>query len=122
MRVSNKALINTDAAPLVVTTVYNSKAIWLGHISDYAIQIVFSSSNCTFKLQGSCDEGDSNGQSQAEYEAKITHWSDIAASSAPFTGVGNFMYNFQSAGYNWVRLVITGPATITSARFNVKGI
>lgn len=122
MRISNKALINTDAAPLVVVASYASKAVWLGHISDFAIQLAFTASSCTFKLQGSCDEGDSNGQSQTEYEAKITNWSDISASAVPSTGAGNIMYNMQSAGYNWVRVVITGSATITSARFNVKGI
>ena len=121
MRIGNQTLIPLGA-DTVVLTVFNSKAIWLGHIANYAIQLAFSASSCTFKLQGSCDAGDPQGQTQAEYEAKIVNWSDIAASSTSSTGAGNLMYNIQNAGYNWVRMVVTGTATITSARFNVKGV
>ena len=121
MRVANNPMIAPETT-VVVTTVYNSKAVWLGHICNYAIQAVFSASNCTFKLQGSCDEGDANGQSQLEYEARVVNWSDLAATALVSTGAGNVIYNLEDAGYNWVRLVCTGTATITSMRYNVKGI
>lgn len=121
MRIANKPII-APGTTQVVTTIYNSKAVWLGHICNYAIQFAFTASNCTFKLQGSCDEGDANGQSQLEYEAKIVNWSDIAASAVVSVGAGNLMYNIENCGYNWVRLVVSGTATITSARYNVKGV
>lgn len=122
MRISNQEVVSTSPTPLVVLTTFNSKALWLGHIANYAIQLVFSAASCTFKLQGSCDAGDAQGQSQAEYEAKITNWSDIAGSSTAVSTPGNILYNIQDCGYNWVRVVITGTATVTSARINVKGV
>jgi hypothetical protein len=119
MRIANQQLL---PAGTVVTTSLITKAIWLGHISDYAIQFVFSASNCNFKLQGSCDEGNQNAQAQTAEEAKVTNWSDIASSTVTVTGAGDVLYNIQNAGYNWVRVVITGTCTLTSARFNVKGV
>lgn len=126
MRISNQPLISATVTKTAGVD-WTSKAIWLGHIANYAIQLVYSASACDFKLQGSCDSGDQHGQSQAEMEAKITNWSDINASTITSAGAGNLMYNIQNAGYNWVRVVATngasaGTATITSARFNVKGV
>lgn len=122
MRIGNQPLITATVVKIDGVD-WNSKAIWLGHIANYAIQLVFSASACDFKLQGSCDAGNPNGQSQAEYEATITNWSDIASSTITSAGAGNILYNIQNAGYNWVRVVATnGTATVTSARFNVKGI
>lgn len=119
MRISNQPLITTTE---VVTTTWESKAIWLGHIANYAIQLVFSASACTFKLQGSCDEGNPSGQSQGAVEANVVNWTDIDTTDIATTGAGDLMYNIQNAGYNWVRVVATGTATVTSARFNVKGV
>lgn len=128
MRISNQPLITATVA---ATAGYATKAIWLGHIANYAIQLVYSASACDFKLQASCDAGDPNGQTQAEYEARITNWTDITSSVTASQGSGSLIYNIQNCGYNWVRVVVAvgtvagtlaGTATITSARFNVKGV
>ena len=102
---------------------YVSAPIALTHIAMFAAQIAYSASACTFKLQGSCDEGAPTENTQAAAAAKVTTWTDIAnTTTAALTGAGNVMWNVPDCGYAWVRIVQTGTATITSAKVNVKGI
>ena len=124
MRISNKSILAT-AAPVAVTTTYTSKAIWLGHIANYAIQMSYiGASGATVKLQASCDEGNDKAQAQNAEEANITNWSDVAGSSKALTAstADNTLHDVANAGYNWVRVVVTGTVTIQSLRFNVKGV
>lgn len=118
MRISNQSLV---VAPTVVTTTYTSKAIWLGHIANYAIQLTYAGTG-TIKLQASCDEGDTQDQSQPNVERRITNYTDVAGSSKPLSGTDTVLYDVANAGYNWVRVVITGTVTISTLRFNVKGV
>ena len=104
-------------------TNYVSAPIALTHIAMFAAQIAYSASACTFKLQGSCDEGVPTENTQAAAAAKVITWTDIAnTTTAALTGSGNVMWNVPDCGYAWVRIVQVGTATITSAKVNVKGI
>lgn len=122
MRVQNEnlALNGTDMQSNIA-----SNPIWLGHIVNYSIQLVYTGSpNGSLKLQGSNDEG---AKSNNVENVNITNWSDIADTAVSVTAAGSNIYNIQNAGYRWVRLVWTNsssgsPSTLTSARYNVKGI
>ena len=120
MRISNKEITITKD----LESSQNSDAIWLGHIANAAIQIVFTGTpNGTFKLQASCDEpkkGDEAG-------TVPTNWTDVVDSSQAITAAGDHIYEMQNIGYTFVRLVWTdassgSPSVITSARFMVKGV
>lgn len=123
MRIQNEALTldGTDMESDIL-----SNAIWLGHIAHYSIQMVFTGSpNGTFKLQASNDEGGKDGGGLAS--PTIVNWTDIADSDQAITASGDHTWTVENAGYRWVRVVWTdsssgSPSTITSARFNVKGV
>jgi autotransporter adhesin len=56
---------------------------------------------------------------------KISNWTDIADSAQTISASGDHAYQVENSGYRWVRLVWTqtsGSGTITSARFNCKGV
>lgn len=121
MRIKNEQLIlsGTD-----MTSNITSDPIYLGHIANFAIQLVFTGTpNGTFKLQCSNDQGAS--ANNIEY-ALISNWTDIDGSSQVISASGNHLWNVQNCGYRWVRVVwtdsSTGAATITSAVANVKGV
>ncbi len=122
MRIQNEALTlsGTDMRDDIT-----SNPIWLGHIAYYSIQLVFTGTpNGSFKLQASNDIG-SNEMNLAN--ASITNWTDISGSATTVSAAGDLMFNAENAGYRWVRVVWTdstsgNPSTLTSARFNVKGV
>lgn len=121
MRVQNESL---ELSGTDMTADISSDAIWLGHIVNYSIQVVFTGSpNGGFKLQGSNDKGANTNQTS---DANVTNWSDLADTTVNVTSAGSHIYNIENAGYRWVRLVWTdstsGASTLTSARFNVKGV
>lgn len=122
MRIKNDdlTLSSTDMTTATIT----SNPIWLGHIVNYSIQLVYTGTpNGAFKLQGSNDEGAKTNDIE---NVNITNWSDIPSTTVNVTSAGSNIYNITDAGYRWVRLVWTdstsGASTITSARYNVKGI
>ena len=101
-----------------------SDPIWLAHISNYSIQLVFTgTADGTLKLQASNDEGANDNHIES---AVITNWTDILNSDQAITAAGGHIWTVENAGYRWVRVVWTdgnsSGANITSARMNVKGI
>lgn len=103
-----------------------SEPSWLGHISQYNIQLVFTGSpNGNFKLQVSNDAGRPSAANDTDRDFQITNWTDMADSTQAITAAGNHCYEVADAGHRWVRLVWTatsGSGTITSAIINGKGI
>lgn len=115
MRTGNDTL--QDAATSMGAS-FNLPAIWLGHICNYSIQLVFTGTpNGTFKLQASNDLG---GPGLAP-----TNWTDVANSSQAITAAGDHMWQVENAGYKYVRVVYTrssSTGSLTVANFNVKGV
>lgn len=83
----------------------------------WAAQLFFTGSPVgTFKAQGSCNATGVPPTTDAE-------WSDIGDSSQAISAAGNILYNYDSANFNWVRIVYTktsGTGTL-NGRFNAKG-
>lgn len=124
MRIGNDSFIEegtlTDMSVDITST-----PVWLGHICNYAIQLVFTGSpNGSFRLQASNDEGNPSLAPTEQY-AGVTHWTDVQDSNQAITAAGNHMWTVENAGYRWVRFVwsvTSGTGTLTSAQFNVKGV
>ena len=121
MRIKTDNILG-DLSGTDMTSNITGPAIWLSHIANYAIQLVFTGApNGTFKLQASVDE-----PSKVNPAATVpTNWTDISASSQAITASGDHMWQVENAGYTFVRLVWTdsasGVSTVTSCRFMVKG-
>lgn len=120
MRIENKQILSAGA----IVTSGTSETIWVGHMALLAFQFSYSASaSCVIKIQGSCDEGNPQGQSQSAMTSKVTNWTDIPnAVTSSFSGAGTQLINVVDTGCNWVRVVVTGDVTITSARMNAKGV
>lgn len=97
---------------------YISTIFYIGSISDYSIQIVYTTTNLTCKLQISNDQGKPQGQSFID--EGVTNWTDIAGSTVVDSSNGTIMYDVAEATYRWVRVVITGSGNISSARLNLR--
>lgn len=125
MRVKNENLID-DSGPVDLSASANLKATWLGHIANYAIQLVFTGApQGNFKLQASNDVGSIDSTGAAQQVSGITNWTDIADSAATVSAAGDIMWTVENAGYTWVRVVWTatgGSGSLTVARAYVKGI
>ena len=114
----NLTLSSTD-----MTATITSDAIWLGHIANGAIQLVFTGSpNGTFKLQSSVDAPNPGNPKSTV----ITNWTDVINSTQSIVGAGDHVYELQNIGYTFVRVVwsdvSSGASTVTSARYMVKGV
>lgn len=125
MRVNNENLLD-DSGPLNLAVNQNMPPVWLGHIVNYSIQLVFTGTpGGNFKLQASNDRGNINAQYPANQDAGVVNWTDIADSAFTVSAAGNVMWDVQNAGYNWVRVVWTqtsGSGTLTDAHAYVKGV
>lgn len=123
MRINNISL-QTSATSLGASA--NLSAIWLGHVCNYSIQLVFTGTPVgTFKLQCSNDAGSPNAGSAATLATGVTNWTDVADSSQSITTAGDMVWNVSNAGYNFVRVVYTrdsSTGSLTSARINTKGV
>lgn len=123
MRIGNDTL-NLDGTSMAVDI--TSEPIYLGHIAQYNIQLVFTGTpDGSFKLQVSNDQGRPSAAKEEDRDFKIVNWTDMTSSVQAITEAGNHSYEVADAGHLWVRLVWTASAstgTLTSARFNVKGI
>ena len=119
MNVFNEALI----VNAVMNTTIDSPAVPIFNTYGYAVQAVFSGvPTGTLKLQASADP--------AVYAKTGTftpaNWTDIANSSVPVSAAGVFIWNFNGAFYNYVRLVYTdasgGTSTaVLNVNINCKG-
>lgn len=128
MRVNNENLLEVDGSPVSASlgANLNLKPIWLGHIANYSVQLVFTGTpNGNFKLQASCDPGHPNAASESEKYSNVSNWTDVADSSFTVSAAGDVMWDVQNTGYEWVRVVYTrvsSTGTITSGRAKVKGV
>lgn len=128
MRVNNENLLEIDnvAQSYDMSSSFNMKPIWLGHIANYSIQIFFSGTpGGNFRLQASCDPGKPNAASEAEKYNGVVNWTDVADSAFTVSAAGDVMWDVQNTGYEWVRVVWTqtsGSGSVTSARAKVKGV
>ena len=119
IRSEDLTLSSTDMTDATIT----SNAIWLGHIANYSIQLVFTGStpNGTFKLQASCDEPNQTNPANTT----VVNWTDITDSDQAVTAAGDHLWTVENAGYTFVRVFWTDSSssagTITSARFMIKG-
>ncbi len=124
MRINNENLLDSVGTGLGAD--WTSEVLYLGHVSQYSIQLVFTGTpSGTFKLQCSNDAGHPNAQSKVEQSADVINWTDIAGSSQVISAAGDLTYNAENVGYNWVKVVWTRTAstgTLTSVRANVKGV
>lgn len=123
MRIANDPLTLSGTDMSIGIT---SDPIWLGHIANYSIQIVFTGTPVgSFKLQMSNDDGRITQPTIQTQDFGVINYTDIADSNQAISAAGNHAYTVENAGYRWVRLVYTptsGSGTITVARFNIKGI
>lgn len=123
MRIFNDAVTFSSSS---LSTSLDSQAIYLGHIVDYAIQIVFTGSpQGNFKLQVSNDFGSIDSATKQIQSTGVVNWTDVADSAFTVSAAGNVFWDVQNAGHRWVRVVWTqtgGSGTITSAKVNGKGV
>lgn len=126
MRINNEDLLE-DSGPQDMSNDFTLIPIYLGHISNYAIQMTFSGSPTgAFTLECSNDPGNPN---VTPFDPKrwetVTHWTTIAGSSQSIVAAGDHTYQVQNAGYLWVRVVWTdagGTGSLVTAVSNVKGV
>lgn len=124
MRIANHtlSLSSTDLAQASIT----SEGIWLGHVSDFSIQIVFTGAPVgSFKLQASNDEGREDQGNGGWNDDGVNNWSDVSSTTIAISAAGDFIFNYANSGFRWFRVVYTrasGTGTITVARYNTKGI
>jgi hypothetical protein len=125
MRISNEDLL-AESGAVSLGSNWTSRPIWLGHIANFSIQMFFTGTpQGTFTLEMSADAGHPNAQSKAEQSADVINWTTISNSSQPIVAAGNHAYEYQNAGFPWVRVVWVRDAstgTLTTARANVKGV
>lgn len=118
MRTLNDTLISSTQT--ISATTYNSEPINVGHMMYFAIQLVYSGAAADVYLQASCDEGIVNSLDPSQ--TSITNWSTLSDTTMTISGSGSGIFDMTSSGYNWVRVVINGTATVTSLRINGKGV
>lgn len=123
MRIANENLLVAGALDLAVDE--QLRPLWLGHICNYSIQLVFTGTPVgTFNLQCSNDPGTPDGGISPQ-ATNVTNWTDITGSPQGITVGGSIVWNVENAGYTWVRVnyvATSGAGSLTSARANVKGV
>ncbi|MBV6514156.1 MAG: hypothetical protein FMNOHCHN_03746 [Ignavibacteriaceae bacterium] len=123
MRIANSSLITSSVD---LSSSWESEGIWLGHISQYSIQLVFTGApQGNFKLQCSNDLGKSSQTNSGWSDEGVVNWTDVADSAQAITAAGDHAWDVADVGYRWVRVVWTftgGTGNLTSAVFNGKGV
>lgn len=125
MKVENYKVI-TDGA-MTGTDTINSDPIWLGHICNWAIQLVWVKSSGTldgdYKIQVS-NAALAAAPSSGKVVPLNVVWTDLDSATGSVTdGDGNDLINFENAGYQWARIVYinTTGVGVLQARINGKG-
>lgn len=124
MKINNKSLIE-GISGVDMTSDIQSGFVFLGHIANFSIQVIFTGStpNGSLFLQASNDKGFTGINLP---NATITNWTDVTTSEQVITASGDHLWNVQDCGYRWVRFIWRDAAstggTITVAQFNVKGV
>ena len=123
--------MKTHNAPLTVAGVetadlgaasFNTGPYRLENFSWFSITGTVSGAsalNGTLKLQASNDLGFDNGATITG----VTNWVDLASSSQAITANGSVQWNYNGAGFRWLRVVYTrtaGSGTLL-LRINAKG-
>jgi len=128
VRIFNEDILEVDGvrtAPSMAAN-FTLHPIYLGHIVDYSIQLVFTGTpGGNFKLQVSNDLGKINSTTEAEQVSNVTNWTDVAGSPQTISAAGDHTWAVENAGYRWVRVVWTqtsSTGTLVSARVNGKGV
>lgn len=118
MRIANDTLIE---APEDLTNDWTSVPVWIGTVTEYSIQLVFTGTlQGIFKLQLSNDR-----EQSPERTENILNFSDISGSSQVIEESGDHTWDVRAAGYRWVRvkwIAASGAGTLQIARFNTKGV
>ena len=128
MRIFNEDILEVDGIRQTkdMSANFNLHPIYLGHIVDYSIQLVFTGTpGGNFKLQASNDPGRPNATSEAQQVEDIVNWTDVLDSAQTISAAGNHTWTVENAGYLWVRVVWTqtsGSGTLVTARANGKGV
>lgn len=123
MKPYNTKIINAQA----MNADFSSPAQLLDQMWGFCIQAVYTGSSITgaFHLEGSADPMDIKpGNSIAP---TVTNWTTIADSTVSITSAGSYVWDVNTAGYNYVRLVYVDGSSGTSngvcnARINAKGV
>lgn len=119
MRISNDTIIS---APVNMANAWTSDPLWLGHLTDYSIQLFFSGTpGGILRLQCSNDK-----ESHVETAQNVQNWSLIAGSTQVVGEAGDHTWAVSDAGYRWVRVqwvpALGSGGQIDEARFNGKGV
>lgn len=105
---------------------FESNAVWLGHVANYNIQLVFTGTpEGVFELQGSNDKGNEDRVLGGWDDAGVFNWTDIQDSDQAISGAGTHVWDVMQCGYRWVRVIYsrsTSTGTLISATFNAKGV
>lgn len=125
MRSNVIQMVFTPNNTMTGTATISTNAIPVDQIYGFAIQAVWTGTSAgTLKLQASSDPAPKSSNVSTGGPYAVTNWTDVTNSStAVVSGGGNFMWNFNGAFYNYVRLVYTnssGTGAIT-AEICVKG-
>lgn len=97
---------------------YTSVSFYVSTISDYSVHLAYITTNLTCKLQVSNDMGKPLGQSFTD--EGVVNWTDLTGSAVVDSSNGTIMYDVAECTYRWVRIVVIGSGTITSARINLR--
>lgn len=127
MRIQNQSLeVNGSPAPISMNSGFVTDPLYLGHIVNYSIQIVFTGTPTgNFTLEYSNDEGQGDRRLNEFSSAGVTNWTTVSDSAFTVTAAGNVMWDVQNVGARWVRvrwIQTGGTGSATVARFQVKGV
>lgn len=130
MRINNEDLLSIDGvrAEVDLDTDVQLKPVWLGHILNFSVQLVFTGTpDGEFYLEVSSDKGQPNAASEPQKYEDVENWTRITGSERTVSAAGNLFYDVALSGAEWVRVgwTATSPGTspvLTSARAKVKGV
>lgn len=121
---------NQLATGLVLNATRNGIAQQVNNTMSFSAQVTFTGTPTgSFHLEASNDPSSAavaSGQYSNPTNA-VSHWSTIANSTFVVSAAGDVMWDYDSPGFNWVRIVYNdsssgaSTAVIASAVINIKG-